>query len=234
MAVSILFSCSKYNDDGEIIRDGNKSFYKEIFFGAVNSSKLNHVNDMIASRNYSTSKTVPDNLEEIIDILTENIDAIDPNFFIEFNRKIQSGDHVLIEEALNEGGEMLEQAMYATPELAEEMLLGEKIANEIDINEFLKSDGTLDAERLTGYIEEHYKDELAIISPTFVLAAAYVVAAVSVAVAVNYAGAVNVYVWFNAWKWTNAPKKAIAAKSAAGSSLQLEMLINDIATNYKK
>lgn len=43
----LLFSCSQYENDIEPIRDGTKSFYKEIYFGSVKSSKLNHVKDMI-------------------------------------------------------------------------------------------------------------------------------------------------------------------------------------------
>lgn len=231
--IVLFFSCNQYDNDIEPTRDNNKSFYKEIFFGSVKSSKLNHVKEMIASRS-STQKSTANEMERMETILTDKIEELNPDFFTEFNSKIQSGDHILIEQALNEGGAMLEQSLYSTPELAEELLLGEKIANEIDINDYINQDGTLDAEALKDYIELNYQDELAIISPTFIFAAVYVVAAVSVAAAVNYAGAVNVYVWFNAWKWTNGPKKVVGKISPAGSSLQLEMLINEIAVNYSK
>jgi len=110
------------------------------------------------------------------------------------------------------------------------------LSKDIDINEFVLEDGTVDALALHGYIEANYQDEIDLVGPTFVVAAAYVVAAVSVAVTINYAAAVNVYAWFNAWKWTNGPKKRSShsvSSTPTESRLKLETLINDIAMEYK-
>jgi len=233
-----FYACSRPEtgiEDIKQIKNDEKSFYKEIFFGSVKKSKLNYVKNKIASRQEMSTEAIRD-LEKVETTLTDVIEKIDPLFYEEFNRKIQSGDHILIEEALNQGGQMLEKSLYATPELVETVLLGEKIAKEVDINKFVMEDGTVDAAALNEYIEINYLDETDLVGPTFVVAAAYVVAAVSVAVTVNYAGAVNIYVWFNAWKWTNGPKKNTSPSRGASveSRLQLEKLINDIAIEYKE
>jgi len=105
--------------------DGDdKSFYKEIFFGSAKESKLSHVKDVISSRQKMPIEARKE-FEEIEAVLAEAIAKINPDFYKEFNRKIQSGDHLLIEEALNEGGQILEKSLYATPELTEAVLLGE-------------------------------------------------------------------------------------------------------------
>lgn len=234
LVTMFLFGCSTYDIDIKSIEDNNKSFYKEIYFGSTKTSKLSHIKEIITSRNASSKSTIDEEIETIETFLTEKIEEINPDFYHNFNTKIQSGDHLLIEEALDEGGKMLEKALYSTPELAKELLLGEKIAREVDINQFLKADGTLDVVFLNKYIDENYID--AFCGPTICNLAVYLVFAFSVAVAVNYASVANVYIWVNAWKWTVAPKRNISSTNTSSpiSDLQLELLIDEIAIQYRK
>jgi|GEM_PF-3535375 len=237
--IVVLYSCSQYQTriENEVqVNNDEKYLYKEIFFGSAEESKLTHTKDLIAIRQEMSDETVKD-LEEIEAVLTGAIEKINPGFYEEFNRNIRSGDHILIEQALEQGGQMLEKSLYATPELAEKVLLGEKIAKEVDINKFVKDDGTVDALALNKYIEDNYREDLLLVSPAFIALAAFVVVAISVAVAVNYAAAMNIYAAINAWTKVNVPPKKSQHSSKvapAESNLQLEMLINDIAILYKK
>lgn len=105
------------------MRDNSSSFYKEIFFASAKNSKLSHVRDLIFARS-SVPTTTSDKTRQMETLLADKISTLNPDFYSVFNAKMQSGDHVLIEEGLREGGKMLKQALYATPELAKGDVIG--------------------------------------------------------------------------------------------------------------
>lgn len=137
---------------------------------------------------------------------------------------------MLIEEGLREGAKMLKQALYATPELAKVMLLGEKIAAQIDINNFLNPDGTLDVNSLEDYIQKNYQNEL---SSNYVTA--IVAAIVGVIVAVVAVVVVDAF-WVIGHAAPNVLPASInvAEMLPVNSSLRMDKLVDEIAVNYKK
>lgn len=110
------------------------------------------------------------------------------------------------------------------PNWQKEMLLGEKIASQIDINNFLNPDGTLDINSLEDYIRKKYQNEL-----KGVYKYKYIVVAVAVA-------AVLVVAIFWAADNPNVPLDniGVAEMLPVNSSLRMDKLVNEIAVNYKK
>ena len=207
-----------------------KSLFKEIFFGRVATSRLSHVNDLMAVKNNLEAEEIAE-VNRVEDLILSNIDKLDKSFFTSFNANITSGDHLLVQQTLKDGGVMLEKALLSTPEIAEEVMLGKELAEKINIQDFTNADGTLNEARLNEHINSQHQEFAALCGPTFCFAAVVIVVAQTVAAAVNYAGAVNVYVWFNVFRWVNGPKKQ-AQEALVESELQEEIMINEIVTHY--
>ncbi|WP_340201090.1 hypothetical protein [Ascidiimonas sp. W6] len=231
----VVFACSKDDNDQALIDQTSErpeAIFQEVYFGSTETPTLSHARDMAAMRETLNEEQLAQ-LADLEGVIMENIKELEPGFFDRFNASMQSGDQNEISAALKEGGEVFERALLATPEIAEEVMLGKELAAKINIDEFVTEEGVLDQDKLHKYVEQNFAEEVALISPTFIFAAVYVVAAVSVAVAVNYAGAVNVWIWFNAFKWVNGPSKSVQP-TPVDSELQYEMLVNEIATNFSR
>ncbi|WP_340067165.1 hypothetical protein [Ascidiimonas aurantiaca] len=207
-----------------------KSLFKEIFFGRAATSELSHVNDLIAVKSNLEESEIAE-VNRVENLILSNIDGLDSSFFASFNANITSGDHLLVQQTLKDGGVMLEKALLSTPEIAEEVMLGKELAEKINIQDFTNADGTLNQARLNEHINSRHQEFAALCGPTFCFAAVVIVVAQTVAAAVNYAGAVNVYVWFNVFRWVNGPKKQ-AQEVLAESELQEEIMIDEIVTHY--
>jgi hypothetical protein len=195
LAAMVIFACSRDDNDQELLTqtaEQPETIFKEVYFGSVKNPTLSHAQDMAAMRETLNEEQLVQ-LSELEEVILENIKELEPTFFERFNASMQSGDQNEISAALVEGGETFERALLATPEIAEEVMLGKQLAEKINIDEFVNADGVLDQDALHKYVETNFAEEVALISPTFIFAAVYVVAALSVAVAVNYAGAVNVW-----------------------------------------
>ena len=233
LTAMVAFACSSDNSDQELLTqtaEKPEAIFQEVYFGSVANPTLSHAQDMAAMRETLDEQQLAQ-LSDMETVILENIKTLEPTFFNRFNASMQSGDENEISEALKEGGEIFERALLATPEMAEEVMLGKDLAEQIKIDDFVDDKGVLDQDALHRYVETNFAEQVAIISPTFIFAAAYVVAAVSVAVAVNYAGAVNVWIWFNAFRWVNGPRKA-AQPTPVDSQLQYEILVNEVSTNF--
>jgi SdpC family antimicrobial peptide len=109
----LLFSCSQYDDmnsdidnssnTNEKISYSGKEIFKSVFFGMGkfgNKIDLLRDNATLAS-NLNDSKKVEVNNK--INKLLESIENNNSNFFNDFKSKIASGNHILIEKALQEG-----------------------------------------------------------------------------------------------------------------------------------
>ncbi len=239
LLIFVVFSssCNNVDDAQRLIEiksnETGRSLFKELFFGDVATSSLSYVKDLSSMRN-----KLPENeLQKVRLIEASILKTIElnyPYFFEEFYEKITSGNHLFIEEALENETQKIRDSVLSSPDLAKKILLREKLASEIDLAKLSDVNGRLDLEMLNKYLEEEgLITEPMACGPTFCVLGVYIVGGISVALAVNYALAVNIYVWFNFATEVNAIN-GIQSVDGFNSQLSKEIFINEISILYSE
>ena len=196
-----------------------KNYFGVFFFGAKIDLPLKHVVELNNYRS-TLSTEVNAKLDSLANLIVNKIKSNDSYFFDNFKNKITSDNHYTIESVLDESAIMLNSVVYDIPEIRNELLLTERIANEVDLNMFIDENGNFNENDFKDFIEINYPNEtMAIIGPTFI--GVWLVAALvqTVVVAVNYYFGVFVAKHF----WGPSIKN-----SNKTSHLQREILINEI------
>ncbi len=93
---------------------------------------------------------------EMKSIIIEKIKQENPGFFNKFQENIQSGNHFLVTQALNDGAKALVNALkseYAYETLSIE---DEEALRQINLNDFIDSKGNIKEDKLTEFIEKNH------------------------------------------------------------------------------
>lgn len=222
----IFVSCNRNNVNGDLeFRNeySGKTLFNEIVFANTNNLNLDHVNVLKLSLD-KLSNTEKVEYQRTINMINEQINQIDPQYFNNFKNSIYSRDYIKINESIEGINKMLEKAIMKIPELRDSYLLGMKMAKNVDIKIFSNADGTLNKEAFNEYLVQEYGEdsiEQELCSPTFCAAAVYVAIAVSAAAAVNVAAFAFCYYWVK-----NNCKEATVTLN--NSQLRNEILVNQL------
>lgn len=241
LATLVLFvSCSQYEDLNESENQsqiennqvyakngsGNEQLsgdllFESIFFGSEDLNiDIDHINKVREFRN-TLSQDELSSLDRFSGLVVAKIAKKDNSYFTSFKNDLYSKDHYRIKNALETAGSKIEESMMEIPEIRDAFLLTSEITKNIDVSQFVNSNGEFDEAGFIDAVELEYGDEVeAIIGPTFI--GVWLVAALvqTVVVAVSY------YVGVFVAKYT--PWDKLATEGAQLSELQNDILVNDI------
>ncbi len=225
MGSLILFaSCSQYNN---VESSSNKSLtgkqlFNEIYFGSSNNLNLDYVEKM--QYYYSLNKIDSSKIKPDLDKIVNKIEELNPSFFENFKTNLNSKDLYLIDDELKKGSKVMKSAILKIPEMRDALLLGEKLAKEVNIEQFINGDGDINFKSLNNYLSENYGEEVAACGPTFCVAAVYLVVVQSAAAALNVAAFVFCYYWVK----NNCKEKLQNAGIENITTLEREKIVNQI------
>ncbi len=221
----ILFaSCNQYSEieSSKNKKLTGKQLFSEIYFGLSNNLNLDYVEKM--QYYYDLNKINSNEIKLDLDKIVNKIQELNPHFFENFKTNLNSKNLYVINDELKKGSEVLKSAILKIPEMRAPLLLGEKLAKEINMEEFVNDNGDVDFKSLNNYLSENYAEEVFPCGPTFCAVAVYIVAAQSAAVALNVAAFVFCYYWVK----SNCNQELQMAGMNSISNLESERIVNQI------
>ncbi|MEO9484576.1 MAG: hypothetical protein ABJG47_14055 [Ekhidna sp.] len=186
----ISFGCSEESENPVTTNDvTGQELFSAIFFG-----HNSHYNFSLSKQLQGKKRDLPQNLKEEVrkreDFLLSSIHALDPTFYDNFKSKIQSNNHLVVGEGLQDASSTIARTLSETPELAMEYKYGASILSQVDINKFIEGDVFNEA-AFENYLIENNPNP--IVTPTVVVAAV----AIYIAVVLDVVMYVNIGVYFN-------------------------------------
>ena len=160
--------------------------------------------------------------------IVENIKTKNPSYFSNFGRVIKSKNHILIQQSLLEGAELVYSSMVDEflTDLGEKEL--EELIGNIEVSDHLNPDGSvnydslkevLSSSKINDAISNESKAMCAVLGPVFV-AVAYLL--------VIHAASVATYVYL-AWVYNSYAAIETGENSARINEITLERMVNDLA-----
>lgn len=162
------------------------------------------------------------------------IKEIEPDFFVKFQKEIQSGKEQRIQKSIEDGREIFVKALQSAPEYQDALHEGQELVAQINIESIKSEDGSIDKNKLDielnrlGVNKLNAKNTLPKASCITFAGAVYVVFFVEVAVVSNVVGAVAGYLYAALY----GPALESAASVASSEDILMkEMLVKQIAEN---
>lgn len=230
LSLSILLvstSCERSNTIPITTNFTGQELFRGIFFGQTdvanripNITKSTGIEDLLSTEEASA-------INGIRDLLVEEIEQIRPNFFMSFKDKIQSGEHLKIEEGLIEAGEVISNAALSLSGWSEDQLNAAALKYAEKYGDLTDESGTIVKSKVNQMISEIKNDHNGNSREQYLLV--IVVVALALAVAVNFAGILNYAAVVHAVKVDVSSE----INRANNQRFLIDELINSIAKNLK-
>lgn len=201
-----LESCSKKDDsdptpaESKPIYSG-EDLYRGLFFSEGDvSKKLANVNpNYIDLSEFYKNESERKASDDFKNKLVASINTKFPDFFAEFKTKIESGNPLHIQQALNYASGVNQEVLASLPEYqiaVQNLEQAKSILGDVDFNQFIDENNKIDREGLEQFIKEKIgatdpKDRPACLSAVFAIGANAVIVW-NAAVLINAAAGVNV------------------------------------------
>lgn len=159
----IFFSLTNCSEQEVVIPKTSLYTGKELFEGFVFLEEniidqLPRTKNMLPDvDNLLTTEEEKEVFNVIKTILVESIEQNDPSFFDSFQLRMQSGDHLLIHQALADANEVLIKAIHT--KFASELVLTaeeEEALLQIDASQFYNEDGSINEQEFVSFIQKSY------------------------------------------------------------------------------
>ena len=192
-----IYGCSKKSEDPSPNQQSSQTskgeqLYRGIYYSEGDAGKkIQDVNvHYVDLSDFYRTDEERKNADLVKDSLIQSIKTISPSFFNDFGDKIQSGDPILIQEALNTADSL--NYLIAVPKM-KAMHDKNLLLSNVEINQFIDKNNKIDRVGLEDYIAGKQLSQAGPNSRGTCLAAAiYVIYLYNYAVAINYFLAVNV------------------------------------------